>query len=430
MIPLKPLGNDVGGTNNLYDNDAEDDSGDDGAHDDPDDAQTKKKKKKPSFRYVVWDTETAQDFDQNSELMTLEVNCVAARLVCSFCQHSDGQDPCSGCGTKDRDVCFMGADAMNQFCLWLFEPSLDDDDRVPTTAFAHNFRSFDGIPLLRWLHNQNIVPSLIMNGCKIMGLELVDQKTKFLDSLNFLPMSLRAMPKALGLSDVLRKGEFPHRLNRMSNMGKVFDTHPPLSYYDPGNVIESTRVELEEWHKSVRLLPFNFNKELSDYCRTDVAVLMAAVLAFRDIFMQVTTFPTKSPKGIDPFESSLTIAGACNRVFRLAFLEPNTVALIPSEGYDPTHKQSVEALQWLIHLSDTDPDHAGIRHAKNGPEINIPSIGKVDGFRQDPYTNEPWVYEFHVSIYITIIFYFVVNSYITLTHYYLRGVFGMDMIDV
>ena len=76
---------------------------------------------KASFRYIMWDTETAQDFDPNTPTMRLEVNCVAARRICSLCQHSPLDSPCSGCDRGDRDVCFLGEDAMDRFCRWLIE---------------------------------------------------------------------------------------------------------------------------------------------------------------------------------------------------------------------------------------------------------------------------------------------------------------------
>ena len=64
------------------------------------------------------------------------------------------------------------------------------------------------MPLLRWLHGQKIEPSVIMKGCKVMSIELGTYKLRFLDSLNYLPMSLKAIPKAMGLPTEVKKGDF------------------------------------------------------------------------------------------------------------------------------------------------------------------------------------------------------------------------------
>ena len=264
--------------------------------------------------------------------------------------------------------------------------------------FSRCCRSFDAFPLLDWLYRQNIVPSVIMTGCKVMTLQLRDQKVKFLDSLNFLPMPLKNIPKAMNLPSTVKKGDFPHRLNKIANMGKVFPGHPPLSAYDPDSLSPEARSELETWHAEVRTKPFDFNKQLASYCKMDVKVLLLGVLAFREKFLTLTTDPEKAQKGVEPFFRSVTIAGACNVVFRQLFLEPETIGLIPSEGYNPKHKQSVAALEWLTTLNAPYEGDEQIRHSANGGEVELPGIGKVDGFREDPATGEKVVYEFHVSI--------------------------------
>ena len=67
----------------------------------------------------------------------------------------------------------------------------------------------------------------------------------------------------MGLPTDLRKGDSPHRLNRMENLGKRFDVHPPLSYYEPQSMAEHQRVALERWHVEVRTEPFDFDQQLS-----------------------------------------------------------------------------------------------------------------------------------------------------------------------
>ncbi|WAR10253.1 hypothetical protein MAR_035329, partial [Mya arenaria] len=100
-----------------------------------------------------------------------------------------------------------------------------------------------------------------------------------------------------------------------------------------------------------------------------VDILRRCALRFRQDFIHIT--------GVDPFEKSITIASACQRVFRTNFLEQDTIGLIPSYGYNPEQVQSMKALQWLKYQS-----HAidiRIQHARNGGEKVIGPY-KVDGY--------------------------------------------------
>jgi len=108
--------------------------------------------------------------------------------------------------------------------------------------------------------------------------------------------------------------------------------------------------------------------ELIKYCKSDVDVLMKSCLKFRDIFMEETT--------VDPFEKSLTIASACNIVFRKLFLKRDTIGIIPANGYHPSENQSVIALKWLKWLAKTEKIE--IRHKLNGGEVKVCKF-KVDG---------------------------------------------------
>ena len=355
-------------------------------------------RQKATYRYVAWDVETAQKVVQESERVQLVVNCVAARMICSICRHLPLSEQCQGCG-DERTVCYVGETAMDQFCNWLMNTDRGDpDDRVETICFAHNFKSFDSYPLLAYIFSKNLIPELIMSGCKVMGLKLPDQRLKFLDSINYMPMALRALPGAMGLSTSLAKGTFPHRFNKMEHLGKKFNCHPPASYYDPGSMKTAELLEFQQWHQKVRGKPFDFNKELRSYCKNDVEVLLRAVLAFREKFMTMTTDRSKAPEGVDPYINSMTLASACNLVYRQLFLRPETVGLIPSYGYNPKHKQSLEAMQWLYYLISKDQNQYGrIQHARNGGEVSIPWIGKVDGYFEDADSGEKYVFEYQVK---------------------------------
>jgi hypothetical protein len=61
---------------------------------------------------------------------------------------------------------------------------------------------------LRW------TPQLIMDGTKILS--MIVENLHFLDSLNFLPMSLKSMPKSFDLT--CKKGYYPQFFNTAKNL--------------------------------------------------------------------------------------------------------------------------------------------------------------------------------------------------------------------
>jgi hypothetical protein len=56
-------------------------------------------------------------------------------------------------------------------------------------------------------------------------------------------------------------------------------------------------------------------------------------------------------RGIDPFQKCITIASACNVVFRAKFLRPDTIGIIPAQGYRQEETHSIKAMQWIKYLS-------------------------------------------------------------------------------
>ncbi len=73
------------------------------------------------------------------------------------------------------------------------------------------------------------------------------------------------------------------------------------------------------------------------------------------------------------------------------FLQPETIGVIPAQGYNPEQVQSVKALQWILFLSHAQ----GIRiqHARNGGEKVLGQY-MVDGYYETE-TGEKVVLEFH-----------------------------------
>ncbi|KAG5889399.1 hypothetical protein JTB14_018273 [Gonioctena quinquepunctata] len=204
---------------------------------------------------------------------------------------------------------------------------------------------------------------------------------KFLDSLNYFPMALSKLPKAFGFTE-LKKGYFPHLFNTVDKQNYIGPI-PPLEYYDPDNAKDAqAREELMKWHadKVAKNYNFHFQKEIEEYCISDVDILTESCLKFRDLLISETQ--------VCPFMEATTIASACNKVYRRNFLKPNTIGIIPKRGYRWRDNQSKIAIQWMVweeHQRCID-----IQHAAKGQEARIAGV-KVDGYCEG--TNQVFEFE-------------------------------------
>lgn len=65
--------------------------------------------------------------------------------------------------------------------------------------------------------------------------------------------------------------------------------------------------------------------------------------------------------GLDVFDISMTIAGACMKAFCANYLEGKEVALVPELGYDIHDRQSeiaIKFLKWYAVENEVDVRHA------------------------------------------------------------------------
>jgi len=201
-------------------------------------------------------------------------------------------------------------------------------------------------------------------------------------------MPLEKFPKSFGLEE-LRKGYFPHLFNTKGNQSVTLPHLPDIAYYNPDGMKVDKKDLFLKWYEEHRRDVFEFQKELLSYCRSDVDILRKGCLAFRQMFMTVTS-KDENP-GIDPFENCITIASACNLVFRRNYLDHESIGIIPSDGYHLQQKQSMKALKWLQYL--TKRKDINIIHARNGGEKQIGPF-RVDGYHEVA-DGEKIVYEFH-----------------------------------
>ena len=253
-------------------------------------------------------------------------NLVVIQKSCELCEEREVTEVPHCVNCKDREQVFRGEDTLDLTCEYLFS-----GENRGYTVFCHNFKGYDGYFILDYVNRNPIPgsrpPQIIYNGGKILSLDVPWAEMKFLDSLNFMAMPLAKLPGCFNISDV-KKGYFPHFFNMPSNYeygSNEWEGIPDTKFYDPDGMDPKSRIHFEKWHaeKVKEGYHFNFWHEIELYCRDDVRILRKSVYEFRKLFMEITN--------IDPF-NSITIASACNMVFREDFLEEGSIGIIPPQG--------------------------------------------------------------------------------------------------
>ncbi|XP_056022075.1 uncharacterized protein LOC130054965 [Ostrea edulis] len=308
--------------------------------------------------------------------------CVAER-VCQHCDSLDIDIPCHYCqgfGAQRRFV-FQGPDTLKQFMDWLLQSETDEKGNVTfkhdeATIIAHNFKGYDGQFILNYLvHTACIKPAVILNGSKILCMGVFG--LRFIDSYNFLPFALAKMPSAFGLTE-LKKGYFPHFFNTEQNQNYV-GPYPDAHYYNPDDMSIANREAFYTWYNQQQGKEFDFQKEFLAYCISDVDILRRCCAQFKSTLYGLVR--------VDPFQESITFASTANLAYRRGFMPPDTIAIIPNMGYQPSRRYSVKACRWLAWLEN---QHHSIRHAKNGGEVTLGPY-TVDGYDEESRI----VYEFY-----------------------------------
>ena len=116
---------------------------------------------------------------------------------------------------KKEVALFQGQDTVKEFCQWLLTP-----EHKGCIAIAHNFQGYDSYFIIKFLNENAIHYEIIYRGAKCLSMTIPMLNIKFIDSLNFIPMSLAKFPKTFG-QDELCKGYFPHLFNKDANQNYV-----------------------------------------------------------------------------------------------------------------------------------------------------------------------------------------------------------------
>ena len=262
-------------------------------------------------------------------------NCVSRCQLCDKFNKKENEwerNPCPGCGK--RQMIFSGSNTGNEFCTWLIS-----EQHRNVTAIAHNSRTYDAYFIYDYLMRNSIVPEpSIFSGSKIMFMKVgKGLNIRILDSLNFLPMPLASLPKSFGLEE-LKKGYFPHFYNTVEHQNEVLCSLPDMKFYDPDSMSKDRRKDFLEWYEIHKNDTFDFQKEMREYCISDVDILLKACWKLRKLLRNETgekttiqnphdlLLETVLQNAVDPF-SFLTIASVCMGIFRSKFLNENWFVL-------------------------------------------------------------------------------------------------------
>ena len=238
--------------------------------------------KLPSEKYIFFDFET-------------DISNKSHEVMYSVSQYFDNPEP-------------IIHETIQDFCIWAFQ-----EKHKGYTFIAHNGRGYDYKFIIRWVFDNTLYkPFTIFAGQKIMCMSIQELKIRFIDSLSFLTMPLKAFPKTFGLKE-LKKGFFPHWFNILENRNYIGPI-PDISYFKPDSFKKKDRDEFINWYEEKVNSNYVWNqaKEMNEYCISDVDILRRCCIKFRELYLEVAN--------IDPF-SYLTIASVCMAIYKYNYID-------------------------------------------------------------------------------------------------------------
>lgn len=259
------------------------------------------------------------------------------------------------CVARDKEKEYIFYD-IDSFCEWMF----NHYEKQQITFIAHNARGYDTHFILNWLISKGVKPKVIMQVSKI--LELKYKNIRIIDSLSHINLPLRKFPQAFGIEET-KKGYFPYKWISKENNGYV-GKMPDIEDF------ENHDKEFIEWYEKQDKNNWDYNKELLEYCQSDVKLLYETCIKFRELFNSIT--------GSDPF-AYITNASHCLNIYTSLFMPKDSIPIIPDE-FGKQYKQSKKEKQWIKYMEQM-----------TGKEIKPQWIGK---YRVDGFDGEK-IYQFH-----------------------------------
>lgn len=326
--------------------------------------ELKKRQKPKCSGFIFYDYEAYAD-NEGRHI----ANLIKASRICNDCL---SENMCSSKCQKNLYTFYNNTD----FCDWLF-----CNENNNYTAIAHYFKGYDGIHVINYIYNHmtinDTVPEMIMTGSKINY--MIFRGVRFIDSLNFLSFSLEKFSDTFGITE-LKKGFFPHTFNKPENFNYI-GVYPAKEYYQSELFSIEKKTKFDKWYAQNSHKEFYFQKELEEYCESDVKLLQEGCLQFRKIILEIT--------GVDALAECMTIAQLCHLIYRKHNMESKSIAIIPEKGFNAEQKNSKISLLWLKYIIHNNPGLI-IQHKLNKGEKKIGPYF-VDGYSELTKT----IYEFN-----------------------------------
>lgn len=264
-------------------------------------------------------------------------------------------------------------ETIDDFCRHVIQ-----DEFKATTWIAHNSGGFDSNFVHSWLESNGVMHTRIPSPTSInRSLDTtIDQfDIRFIDSYNFIPMSLAKIGPAFNLPAV--KGDFPHRFSSIKNL-RYSGPMPPCDTEDDWYDLHGKRassiekadsliLKFKQWHAEESLKyvpntdkPWVYEEQLRSYCKLDCDVLAAAVRILRDSFVEVDKsqitgegFSRFCLCPVDPL-CYLTMAQVCQQLYIAGLYESGNllrIAHVPLAD----RKQHPKKTRWLQSIQEEIP---------------------------------------------------------------------------
>ncbi len=139
---------------------------------------------------------------------------------------------------------------------------------------------------------------------------------------------------------------------------------PAAHYYQPEFMTQEKKLDFEQFHRvhTARNTVLNFKREFEDYCWSDCLLLQSGCLQFSKLARESSKLNDNDP-GFDPLVNFITLASACNMLYRRNYMPIDKIATLPQIGYNPRGNVSKMCELWLKFLMHKNKNH--IQHGKN-----------------------------------------------------------------
>jgi len=165
---------------------------------------------------------------------------IYAQQMCTKCEAMD--DLSVYCEQYGKRIHAFWQDLVGNIIIY----GCPDNSRTRFMLF-HTTHGYDAQFLLSRFLALRWAPQMIMNGSKILS--MVVENPHFLDSLNYLPLSLRSMTKILDLT--CKKVYYHQFFNTAKNLDYV-GSYPEPKYYGANYMLGDERSQFSVWYEGAR----------------------------------------------------------------------------------------------------------------------------------------------------------------------------------